>query len=379
MEKKTNRKKIKLKKEVLWFLITILIIIIILINIFKSRSYEVEYKVNDYDIIENYNKKEKLYTFVIKNEETSYTVYSNLKYNKKHKLIKEIEKLEIEEEKCLLVIGNDISFNPLCSVNNEEVDYRLTSDEMLEKLKYKKDDQTTELTYNNKTIYNTLGYTFLFWNYKGFDVINEKNNTISLCSTDQYEIPIAAKINNYILIADYNDKYTFSKFFIYDIEKGTKDEMVLDYEISYESYILGTYDKSIYLVDKVNKVEYEIVPHKQKIRIVGTSYKRGTIYTDKGFESISIEKLISDELSFKSDNKFDYKVENSTLYQYTGNSKLKVSNQIIKEVLRIENDSVLYLVEDTLYLYNLEYGEVKIANNFEWNFNYKNLIFLYIP
>jgi DNA-binding LytR/AlgR family response regulator len=39
-------------------------------------------------------------------------------------------------------------------------------------------------------------------------------------------------------------------------------------------------------------------------------------------------------------------------------------------------DNVYYLIEDTLYRYNLKYGETKIIKYSEWNINYKNLIFI---
>lgn len=379
MEKKI-RNKLRLKKEVILFFIVIIVLIFgLIVKLLKNKSYEVEYKINDYNIIENYNKKEKLYTFVIKNKKVNYTFYSEEKYSKKHKLINDIEEINLEDEHCLIIKSDVIENNPLCYNSIEEIDFRLTSEEMQEQLGYNNNLKNEEKEHNNLKVYNTLDYTFLFWNYKGFDVINENINSISISSTDQYEIPLCVKLNEYILIPDYDDKYTFKKFYIYNILKGTKDEMIIDYEISYDSYIIGTHDKSVYLVDKVNKVEYEIVPHKQKIRIVGTSYKRGTIYTEKGFESISIDKLINEEHKFVDNNKYKYKIENEYLYQYTENSKLKISNQKINDIISIENDTVLYLVEDNLYLYNIKYGEIKIANNFEWNFNYKNLIFVYIP
>ena len=56
--------------------------------------------------------------------------------------------------------------------------------------------------------------------------------------------------------------------------------------------------------------------------------------------------------------------------------KLKLSNQEITDIVQIEKDSVYYLVEDTLYRYNLKYGETKIMKYSEWNVNYKNLIFI---
>ena len=54
-----------------------------------------------------------------------------------------------------------------------------------------------------------------------------------------------------------------------------------------------------------------------------------------------------------------------------------VSNKDIKDIIAIKEDNVLYLVDDTLYFYNILYGEIKVMTNFEWNFNYKNNIYFY--
>ena len=55
----------------------------------------------------------------------------------------------------------------------------------------------------------------------------------------------------------------------------------------------------------------------------------------------------------------------------------KISENKVKDIVYYDNESVYYLVDDILYKYSSEYGEVKIMSDFEWNFNYNNMIFVY--
>ena len=51
-------------------IIIILIIVIIIINI--PKSYQYEYKIDEYNILEKYDKDNKIYTFKIKTKDESY-------------------------------------------------------------------------------------------------------------------------------------------------------------------------------------------------------------------------------------------------------------------------------------------------------------------
>ena len=56
--------------------------------------------------------------------------------------------------------------------------------------------------------------------------------------------------------------------------------------------------------------------------------------------------------------------------------KTKVSEQKITSLVYTYSDNAYYLVNDTLYRYNLKYGETKIMKYSEWSVNYKNLVFI---
>lgn len=367
----------KLRKKRVVMLLSVLIIVLVIIgNLVKEKHYEVEYSINGYTIVENYS--DKIYTFRISNDNNSFSFLENIKYVKKHKLINDIEVVDENDETCLILESSYFSYNPLCVINDEEVDYHLVSEKMKEKLNLGVSKEVEEKDYNSIKINNLLNYNYLVWNYKDFELISNKEiKTINVFDNDAYDIPLTKIVNNYLLIADYNSKYSFNKFYVINLLKGTKDEFKIKDDISFDSYVLGSYDESIYLVDKKNKIEYEIVPHKKKIRIVGTENKQGIILTSNGFEKISLAKLVSKEYSFYDNNKYDYKIIDNKLYQVINDDKLLVSNKKIKDIITIKKDTVLYLVNDTLYLYNNFYGETKVMSNFEWNFNYKNNIYFY--
>ena len=59
------------------------------------------------------------------------------------------------------------------------------------------------------------------------------------------------------------------------------------------------------------------------------------------------------------------------------NTKIKVSNLEVKYITYANNDEVYYISEDKLYKYDFIYGEVEIINDFEFNFNYENMVVIY--
>ena len=64
------------------------------------------------------------------------------------------------------------------------------------------------------------------------------------------------------------------------------------------------------------------------------------------------------------------------LYYWNQNNRIKVSNNKIRQIVYTNDDSVYYLVGNTLYKYNDIQGEVKLVEYGEWEFNYQNLIFI---
>lgn len=352
--------------------------ILIIINVFKVKSYTIDYEISNYNVEETYNKDEKYYSFSIKKDDIiyNYMVFSN--YLRGKEKITSIDTISKDNYTCVIPKISNLTSIPLCKLNNKDIDFRLIEDlkNQIDSSYYLTNDNISQK--DNLTIYNVLD-NYLLWNYKSFYKITSNNiEEISLFDKDVYDISLASIINNYLLIPNYDMGYNYNEFIIYNLDNNEKENWKIKYDISMDSYILGTYDKSIYLVDRKNKVEYEIVPHKKKIRIVGNADKLGTIY-ENGWKNITINKLINENYKFTYDNIYEYKIIDNILYRLNkkNNQLLQISLQKNMKIISSSDDHVYYLIEDTLFCYNEKYGEQKIITNFEWNFNNENMIFIY--
>ena len=380
-----KKRKYRLKKGAIVFfavlgILILLGIIVLLFNVFKTKSYTLNYDIKEYSISENYDKNKELYYYEIEYKGVKYNFIYEHKYLKERQLINNIKNYEDEDYVCLIVLSDYIESYPLCSKNKEIIDYHLVSDTILEELKPKAFNKNIDSAYKNYQITN-INEPMLIWNYRGFDVISkDKLSTIKLFNKDIYNVKLATVINNYLFIPDYEQSHNFNKAYVIDLKTMTKKEWELDYEISFSSYILGTHDDSIFLVDQKNKKEYELVPYKRKMRIVGTNNKKGITYINGKETKISMTKLINKEQSFNADDaNYKYVIKDNKLYlKYVdSNIKTRVTDKDVDKIVFINNDTVYYLVKDTLYFYNLEYGEKELVTYSEWEFNNENTILVY--
>ena len=51
-------------------------------------------------------------------------------------------------------------------------------------------------------------------------------------------------------------------------------------------------------------------------------------------------------------------------------------DQDVTDIIRIKDNLVFYLKTDTVYVFNKEEGKSRLLYNFEWNFNYENMIYI---
>ena len=375
------KKKYRLKKSAITTIVIFIffIALILLLPLFSSKSYSVEYSIFDFDISENYDKDKELYYFEISKDNLTYSFVYESEYQKEKKIIKDIKEYKEEDYTCLRIEGSQVKSYPLCSYKDEIITYHLVPETIKEKISdYIKKSSSIEKKEQHYEIYNTED-EILVWAYKGFNYIKDgKATMINIFQDDIYEIPLATKINNYLFIPDYEQKYNFNKAYVIDLDNLKVEEWKLKYEISFDSYTLGTNDRSIFIIDKKNKIEYELVPERKKMRILAKQNSQGTIYKYGNIQKESMSKLTSKEYSFIYNNVYNYSLINNLLYlsYLDSNIKTKISEQQITTIVSSSKDNVYYLVNDTLYRYNFKYGETKIMKYSEWNINYKNLIFI---
>lgn len=378
------KKKYKLKKSaiviIFSFIIFIVALIILISSIFRSRSYSIDYSLEEYKISENYDDKEKIFYYEIIYKNKKYNFISKQKYKKEKKLISNITSYEEEPYTCLVIDSSYIKTPPVCSDDNQQIDAHLVSETLQEQFStYLSYPDYQNNSYKNYQIFNTEN-KILIWSYKGFNYLkNGKVEEIKIFDKDIYDIPLATKINNYILIPNYEQEYSFNEMYVINLDNSKVETWKLKYSISFDSLVLGYNDKSVYILDNKNKIEYELVPHKHKMRIIAKENKQAIIYRNGEEEKISMNKLISSKETFTYKNPYHYELHNNTLYlsYLTKDNQTKVSNQNISSIIHINNENIYYLVDTTLYKYNPKYGETKLVNYYEWNFNNKNLIFIY--
>ncbi len=357
----------KMKKLWLLLLVIVLAFAFFLYMYLRPRDYSLTYKLNGYKITEKYLDKYQVYYFKIEDEVYSFDFVKNYRYSPKRKLI---YKMAIDDN-CIKPYIKKNNLNKLCFYRNEEESYQEIN------ISNKSSKIATK---NNIDVFNYLDNTYIIWNYKVLDILNNDDyKKVALFKKDVYNNLIMAQINDLLVFPNYEDEYEYQELIIVDIKTGKKSIMKLDEPISNDSYVLGTDKKSIFLVDRKNKIEYEINPYLKKIRIVGNESKLGKIYQEDDFYKISINKLVNSTLTFTYLTPYNYEIINNTLYlSYLDGSLLtKVSDFKNGRIISIKNDQIYYLLDDTLYLYGPYTGNIKLLQKFEWHFNYENKIFIY--
>ena len=158
----------------------LVIVIIVLFTIFsyiyfRKTSYKLEYKINDFDIVEEYNKEMKAYFFTITKDKKEYNLVSLDNYTTKRKLINSID----EEDNCLSFKTTNINLYSVC---NEEENYYIKN--------IKDNDEFNKTSsYENIEITELEGNTYLLWNYHDFIYISkDKEKKFSLFSKDIYNL-----------------------------------------------------------------------------------------------------------------------------------------------------------------------------------------------
>ena len=292
---KWNLKQIKRKRRLVALLLLLAILLGIVWLIFRKKDFTEKYTIQDYEITENYNKKENTYDIEIKKGEIIYyTVLPEVNFHSK-KIIKKIEEKSTENETCILPISQKIKLNPICLQNNTQVSLYLTSEEMKSQFEISTLTKAND-TYEQINISNYLKHTFYIWNYRGFYKIAENNKEkIELFSKDIYDSKLITQVQNYLWIPNFEEEHFFNSVILLNLNNGKQEIWNLKNPIYFESVILGVDQEEIYLVDKHEKIEWVINIKKKTMKKIGTSTKNGKTYQN-GWKEMSITKLINKRL-----------------------------------------------------------------------------------
>ena len=352
----------------------ILLFIIFIIFFFRAVNYTKEYVVSDVNISESYDKDHDYYyfTFTYNDKTLDYLYESSYKHNRN--FIEEINIIEDEDNFCLIPEGNTLEFIPLCIEDDIVTYYKNVNNNLKEQIpeEYLKEEKELNDSFNDITIYNR-DFTYLLWNYNGFYYINNKEEKeIEIFDKELYNASLITYTEDYLVIADYNAEYTFNKIYRISLKDGNTKEYNLDRDIYFDSYFPGYEKNKLYIVDNKEETMYELNVRNGKLEKI-----RAKMYNNGEWENVGIKSLINQNKKFTYETNYNYELDNGTL-SFTYQDK-EIETKIdtdVTSIVRIKDNLVFYLKTDTLYVFEPLKGSTKLLNNFEWNFNYENMIYV---
>lgn len=315
----------------------VLIFVFLLIYLcvhFLSKGFTNKYNIDSYSIKEIYTKDEQ-------DEDDNYYIEitaNNIIYNYQFYKIEDDNKIVKDilyydgEYKCLLpLLSDNIKVDFLCYKEKSYYNYSDIKgkddklDKYIKKLDKEKYDvnnfldkvtkETTEkkITYYKDNIPNN--YVISITSLKGIvSIVDGKLETVDIFDKDIYTRDISIFVNNYYVTADYNEKQIFDKVYVVNTLNGDVKTIKAPDYISFDSYIQGYVDNSVYLYDLNNEVQYKIDINENTITIVGDSNK-GIRYHNGNWSNISAIKA-NNRVLFK-DKRF--KTEKTYHLYHTGN------------------------------------------------------------
>ncbi len=367
-------------KKIVSLIILVIIVAAYFIIVYMPKNYKSTYLINDFEVKEEFFKDENIINFDIKKNDIEYSFSLNKNYSKRH-VIKQIKEYEEDDVNCIYPIIDNVKTFILCNKDNQPIHFSLINKETFSNFlnkNYKLKTEKLDKKYKNINLYNYDDSIYLVWNYDSIIYLNEEGNKkMSLFESEVLDTSLITLSDNQLLIPNYDEKYSFKSIYLLDVIKFEKELWELDYEISYDSYINGIEDSNIYLVDRKNKTQYKINPHRKKIEVINDKENSPVIYNN-GWENISIKRLVNNDYKFEKNKAFNYSYDKNklNLNTYTNKEILLLEQKNIK-IIYSSNHKVYYLKEDDLFVFDLFYGTKKLLSYFEWNFNNHNKIFIY--
>ena len=392
-------------KKVLKMLIVMFIIYFIIQIGFSlfGTGHEVSYKINDIEIKEiftNNTKGEvKNYYLDINVDGVHYYIQTYHDFHNSKKIIKDIKKLNTANSSCILPIyrNDEIVTDIICKVAGKNIYYRNIKggdaelDNLVSNIKeynFSKWNNNLENPYKLGTITlyknNMLNdYLIGINSYKGLYTISENNVKglieVNIFNKDIYTRKISGTVKSTYVTADYESNYTFNKFYTLKLDSKNVETIKSNYDISFDSYVQGIIDNSMYVFDKDSKVQYEVNIKSKTVTIVGNVsmgikfYNNGVWETKSAYDASSSEMMfINNVADYVDSNYIRIDKHGNTksgfyyLYQREGNYyKVYRSNVQNKEDLTYlfeKNiiDNIYYIDDMVFYTYN---NEVRYYND----------------
>ena len=297
---------------------------------FFGNGHEYQYQVvtNDtqFNIKEKFvnNTKDELnsYYFEINYNGTIFYYQTLTNFGKKDHVIKDIYSHKNNEYSCILpvFVNNQIVSDIMCLKNNIIYYYHdiTPTDDLREfanslteygyDVNQWSDNRETQ-SHKNITIYpNNISdnHYIALTNYKGTYLLNSslgnKIENVELFKSDIYKRPMSMIFKNYYVTADYNQEYRFNKIITVDLINNKKSEINCGTEISFDSYIQGTYNNSIFIFDRSSKKQYEIDLKKGNVLEVGNESSGIIVYNGSEKTRAKASDAVNKKIMFTTSN-----------------------------------------------------------------------------
>ena len=387
----------------------------VIINFFIS-SYSISYSLinsdSSFNIDEKYYKGNN-YDFIVNDDKKNTYIFSSVyDFNKQKRVVKDIAYYSSKDVSCILPIykrgylgdiscyykGSQVSLSYLESIN-------VSTDKIIDKMseygykKVKNDTSFETHNLNNNSVANVYDgnvdddYIFPIWNYNGIFYI-EKPKVVekNYLDVDVYDNSNSYLMGKYYFIFNFQDSSSLSDLIFINLEDKGKTTLTFSSGLSSDMYINGSYNNKLYVTDLKEKIEYSLDPKSEKIEVVGeedsfinvvdgklvTVNKRDFFSDKKYFDIIKNDELKKKygDIEFRESGNYYYFLKNNEFYKvYKDNIekpiKLVKTNKVVD--WKANYNELIYIENDTLYLYTEGRGVRPIVKNSEFKFNYKNM------
>lgn len=394
--------------KVLAVLLVLLFSLKLVIHLF-DKGHDINYSIGNFSVSEtlkvNSMDKKDNYYFEIEHEKfkINFQIFKN--YNKKDKIISKIKYYSKDGYQCILPIfkGGEILTDIMCEKDKTITYYHDLNDKNIDKFaeslkeegynkKDYQDNASSNKLSNTKALYekNLVNNHYMAMEtYKGLTLFNNTVETVKLFDNDIYKKPVSIFTDKYYVVADYNQEYSFKKFYVVNIINGNIKEIRSYNDISFDSIMQGAVGDDIYFFDKDAETQYKISLKYENVEKVNDkgdikyyNGKWGTMSLKDAIDGKIFNNNYSDKI--KGYDRVD-KIGSDTGYYYLyqkDNENYKVyradvQNPKLKTYLFTTNNinSVIYL-KDYIYFTNgisLYYysnnGVRKVIENSELEFN----------
>ena len=198
-------------------IICLLIIILVIIFLKRDRNYEINYKINNYDVYEKYLKKEQTtYIKVLENRRVYEFVFSK-KISKKS--VNKIDFYQQDKIYCLNIQVKDTKTTPICYQNNEATSINNINNKKIKehyKITDSKESKIDKI--DNISVYDYDNYSYFIWDYQNFKYFsNKRQEIINITQNDVYNLNLVYKFDKYLLIADQTN-YDFNTIIVINMK-----------------------------------------------------------------------------------------------------------------------------------------------------------------